>query len=66
MPKFKYWPGISIILLFILTVTATFVIVYLDKPLTTVYYDCRSVLIDPQAPEHLKEHCERKKRYDNR
>lgn len=66
MPKFKIWGGISLILLVILVVMATLVIVFLDKPLTTVYYDCRSVLIDPNAPKHLRDHCERKRHYDNR
>jgi hypothetical protein len=37
----------------------------LDKPLATVYYDCKAVMIDSNAPSHIKQHCEKRKN-DNR
>jgi hypothetical protein len=33
----------------------------LDKPLATVYYDCNAVMIDSNAPSHIKQHCEKRK-----
>ena len=65
MPKYKFLNRLSAVLFISFTVLALITMLTLDKPLATVYYDCKVVMIDSNAPDHLKQHCEKRKN-DNR
>ena len=65
MPKFKFLNSLSVVLFISFTVLVIIMMLTLDKPLATVYYDCKAVMIDSNAPSHIKQHCEKRKN-DNR